>query len=168
MPQSHITDINEHTVMKQRKGLSTHRLSELKKKTFWASVGSASDKHQAPTHRLKICQCHHWVWGLTHRHLIKEETIAINRDWVYNKTCRLPHNKHVYHSFIMLDDLFKLIMKRGLSNDSTPWHHMQKADYKIWACTWDFDTYRTCLSFSHSLKGMATLNHVSMKCKHLF
>ena len=29
-------------------------------------------------------QSRHRVWGLTHRRAIKEETIAINRDWVLN------------------------------------------------------------------------------------
>ena len=28
------------------------------------------------------------------RHAIKEETIAINRDWVYNQACRLSHYIH--------------------------------------------------------------------------
>ena len=40
--------------MKQRKGLMTHRQSELKKTSSWATVGPATDKHQAPTHRLKF------------------------------------------------------------------------------------------------------------------
>ena len=30
-----------------------------------------------------LCQSRHLVWGLTHRRAIKEETIAINRDWIY-------------------------------------------------------------------------------------
>ena len=29
-------------------------------------------------------QSRHRVWGLTHRRAIKEETIAINHDWVSN------------------------------------------------------------------------------------
>ena len=29
-------------------------VSELKKTSSWASVGPATDKHQAPTHRLKL------------------------------------------------------------------------------------------------------------------
>ena len=40
--------------MKQRKGLMTHRLSELKKASSLATVGPATDKHQATTHRLKL------------------------------------------------------------------------------------------------------------------
>ena len=64
--------------MKQRKGLMTHRMSELKKTSSWATVGPATDKHQAPTHRLKL----YVRAGLTHRRAIKEETIALNRDWV--------------------------------------------------------------------------------------
>ena len=37
-------------MMKQRKGLMT----ELKKTSSWATVGPATDKHQAPTLRLKV------------------------------------------------------------------------------------------------------------------
>ena len=49
------------------------------------------------------------------KHLI----YAINRDWGYNQTCRLSHNiTATSHSFITLDDLFELIRKRGLSNES--------------------------------------------------
>ena len=40
--------------MKQRKGLTTHKLSERKKISSWATVGTATDKHQAPTHRWKL------------------------------------------------------------------------------------------------------------------
>ena len=40
--------------MKQRKGLTTHRLSELKKTSILGMVGPATAKHQAPTHRLKL------------------------------------------------------------------------------------------------------------------
>ena len=40
--------------MKQRKGLMTHRRSELKKTSSWAMVGPATAKHQAPTHRVKL------------------------------------------------------------------------------------------------------------------
>ena len=41
-------------MMKQRKGLMTHRQSELKKTLSVATVGPATDKYQAPTHRLKL------------------------------------------------------------------------------------------------------------------
>ena len=34
-----------------------------------------------------VCQDRHWVWGLTHRRTITEDTIAINHNWVYNQTC---------------------------------------------------------------------------------
>ena len=40
--------------MKQRKGLTTHGMSELKETSSWATVGPATDKHQAPTQRLKV------------------------------------------------------------------------------------------------------------------
>ena len=44
----------QHTMTKQRKGPKTHRRSELKKTPSWATVGPATDKHQAPTHRSKL------------------------------------------------------------------------------------------------------------------
>ena len=49
---------NEQTMMQQRKGLTTHRYSELKKTSSWATVGLATDKHQAPTHQFKL-----YVWA---------------------------------------------------------------------------------------------------------
>ena len=42
--------------------------------------------------------------------------LAITRDWLYDQTCRLSHSIP-YHYFIILGDLFELIMKRGLSQD---------------------------------------------------
>ena len=42
-----------------------------------------------------LCQSSHLVWGLAYRRTIKEETIAINRDWVYNQACRLLHDINV-------------------------------------------------------------------------
>ena len=38
------------------------------------------------------------------RREIKEETIAINRDWVYDKTCRLSHGIHVICNFFIMFD----------------------------------------------------------------
>ena len=38
----------------KEKGLMAHWLSELKKTSSWATVGPDTDKHQAPTHRLKL------------------------------------------------------------------------------------------------------------------
>ena len=45
-----------HIMMKQRKGLITHRYSELMKTTNLATctVGPANDNHQAPTNGLKL------------------------------------------------------------------------------------------------------------------
>ena len=37
----------------------------------------------------------HWVRGLANRRAIKEETIAINRDWVYKQACRLSRDIQV-------------------------------------------------------------------------
>ena len=48
--------------------------------------------------------------------------IAINRDWVYNQACILSHEIHVLaHSFITFNNLFKLIPKIRLSNNSFKW-----------------------------------------------
>ena len=38
-------------------------------------------KRETRTQINVLCQGCHWVWGLTHRHAIKEETIVINLDW---------------------------------------------------------------------------------------
>ena len=46
--EKHSNQIN--TMMKQRKRLTT----ELKKTPSWATVGPATDKHQTPTHQLKL------------------------------------------------------------------------------------------------------------------
>ena len=44
---------------------------------------------------------------MTHRRAIKEETLAINRDWVHNQARRLSHDAHVVsHSFITFVNLF--------------------------------------------------------------
>ena len=45
---------NKHTVMKQRKWLSTYRQSKLMKIPSPATVGPAKDKHQALTYRWKF------------------------------------------------------------------------------------------------------------------
>ena len=57
----------------------------------WPSQGQASGTNQR----------------MTHRRAIKEETIAINRDWVHNQACRLPHDIHVVsHPLITFIYLF--------------------------------------------------------------
>ena len=49
-------------------------------------------KRQAQTNRLKFyARDFNESGGLTHRRAIKENDIAINRDWVYNQTSRLSH-----------------------------------------------------------------------------
>ena len=54
---------------------------------------------------------------MTHDRTIKEKTLAINRDWVYNQACR--HDIHVVsHSFLAFNFLFKLIIKTRFSNNS--------------------------------------------------
>ena len=53
-----------------------------------------------------------------HHRAIKEGTISMNRDCIYDKACILSNKIHdLSHYFIMLDDPFKLIMKRKLSTD---------------------------------------------------
>ena len=43
----------------------------------------------------------HCVCDLTRRRLFKVGTIALNRDWVYNQTCRLSHGGiHVISNFL--------------------------------------------------------------------
>ena len=56
-----------------------------------------------------LCQGRHWVWGLTNRRAIKEETMAIYCKWVYSQTCRLSHNVHVIsHCFTVLTHLNRM------------------------------------------------------------
>ena len=45
---------NYCTMKKQRKRLTTHRQSEPKKTSNWATVGPAKDKHQTPTNGWKF------------------------------------------------------------------------------------------------------------------
>ena len=52
-PSLHYPFLNEEQII-QRKWLMIHRESELKKTSGWAKVGPGTDKHQAPTHRLKL------------------------------------------------------------------------------------------------------------------
>ena len=76
-------------------------------------MGPDKDKSRAPTNRLKLN-----VWAvLTHLRAIKEETMAINRDRVYNQTCRLPHGIHVMSNFFITSDLkvFELITRIRVS-----------------------------------------------------
>ena len=43
----------------------------------------------------------------------------LNRDWVYNQASKLSHDIHaISHSFIMFNNLFKLITKIRLYNNS--------------------------------------------------
>ena len=46
--------------------------------------------------------------------------MAINRDRVYNQTCRLPHGIHVMSNFFITSDLkvFELITKIRVSNNT--------------------------------------------------
>ena len=73
-------------MMKQRKGPMTLKLN---------NGGPSQQQASVTNQRIKaLRQGRHWVWGLTHYHAIKEETIAINCDWVYNYACRLLRDIH--------------------------------------------------------------------------
>ena len=95
-----------------RKGLMTHSQIVRAKENLKLSYGGPSQRHTSGTNqRIKaLRQGRHLVGGLTHRSAVKEETIAVNRDWVCNQACRLSHDTHaVSHSFITLNNLYKLI-----------------------------------------------------------
>ena len=83
--------------------LKTH-YDETKKRAHDSQIVRAKEKlkmsHGGPSYRkasgtnppIKVLrQSHHWVWGMTHRHAIKEETIAttvffspsMNVKWIY-------------------------------------------------------------------------------------
>ena len=56
-------------------------------------MGPGKDKHQ--THRLKFyTRAVIESESLTRGRAIKEETIAINNDWIYNQLCVMSHNIH--------------------------------------------------------------------------
>ena len=71
-------------------------------------MGPAKDKHQTPTNILKLCvRAVIENEAMIHRRAIKEETIAIHRDVVYNQACRLTHGIHVVsYSFKTFNYLF--------------------------------------------------------------
>ena len=69
-------------MMKQRNGLTTHGMSELKKNSCRASmaVGPTQGQYLGTIQQIKaLRQGRHWVWGLIHHRATKEKTIAINR-----------------------------------------------------------------------------------------
>ena len=57
-------------------------------------------------HIKALRQGNHCVSGLTHRRAVKEEPIAIDRDWVYNQACRILHNIHVESQFFATFNYF--------------------------------------------------------------
>ena len=68
-------------------------------------MGTAKDKHQVQNNGLKLYDSA--VIESEARRAFEVETIAINRDWVYNQACRLSHDTHaVSHSFITFNNLF--------------------------------------------------------------
>ena len=84
------------------------------KENLKLSYGGPSYSQASGTNQpIKVLrQSRHWVWGLTHRRAIKEETIAINRDWIYNQAYRLSHDIGELYPFFLkktFDNLFELI-----------------------------------------------------------
>ena len=64
----------------------------------WPSYSQASGTNP-PIKALR--QSRHWVWSLTHRRAIEEETRAKSCDWVYNQACRLSHDFQVISNFFL-------------------------------------------------------------------
>ena len=96
-------------------------------------MGPVNDKHQAPTNGLKLYD-RAVIKSETGPTVvqIKEETIAINRDWVHNQACRLSHDIHVVsHSFITFNNLFKLITKISLFNKSLKFINLIAIKYRF-------------------------------------
>ena len=104
---------------KTKKRAHDSQIVRAKENSSWASVCPATDKHQAPTHRLN-----HYVRAFIESEarptaVQPEETIAINHDWVLNQACRLSHDIQVISNlFITFDDLLELITKIRFSNNS--------------------------------------------------
>ena len=73
-----------------KNGLMAHIQPEQKKTTSRVMVGPAKGKHHAPFNGVKFYA----------RAVIKEETIAINNDWVYNQAYRLSHDIHSVCCFL--------------------------------------------------------------------
>ena len=86
--------------MKQIYGSITHRvraIENLKLSYGGPSQTQASDTIQQIEALRQGC---HWVWGLAHRRGIKEETIAINRDWVHNQARDSPMISMLYPALL--------------------------------------------------------------------
>ena len=86
------------------------------KENLKLSHGGPSQKQASGTSQpiKALHQDHHWVWGRTLHRAIKEETIAINRDWVYNQACRLSQDIHVVsHPFITFNYLLNWSINLG-------------------------------------------------------
>ena len=87
---------NLFNVLSQRNNrIKLTHYDETKERTHDSQIVRAKENHKlsyggpskqqalGTNQRIKaLCQGRHWVWGLTHRRVIKEETIAINRDLV--------------------------------------------------------------------------------------
>ena len=89
------------------------------KENLKLSYGGSSQRQALNTNQLiqALRQDHLEVWGLSHLRAIKEETTAINLDWVHNQARSMSHDLHaVSCSFITFDNCLKLITKMRLSN----------------------------------------------------
>ena len=59
------------------------QIVKAKENLKWSHGGPSYSQASGTNPLIKaLSQRCHWVWGLTHRRAIKEETTAINSDWV--------------------------------------------------------------------------------------
>ena len=91
----------------------------LKETTSWTTLSQAKDIASRTNPLVKVlCRGRHWNWGPTRRRAIKEWSIAINRGWVNNQACSLPHNIWIIsYSFIMVNKLSELLRTIWLPNN---------------------------------------------------
>ena len=81
--------------MKQRKRALDSQNIRAKETPKLSQGGNIQGQASGAKPLMQVLGQGHWVWGWTHGLAIKEETIAINRDQVYNQACRLSHNIHI-------------------------------------------------------------------------
>ena len=99
--------ISLKTVTKPWKGLSIHRLLELKLTPSWAMVGPFLDNHQTP----KLIQCRQWVWCLTYRHrktLFKGSRAALCFVRCILLFCKIyPYFPDAFHNSTVQSNMFR-------------------------------------------------------------
>ena len=98
--------------IKQNNLIKLTHYDETKKRTHNSQIVRAKENfklsHGGPSYRQAsgtnppikaLRQSCHWVWSLTQHRAIKEETIALNHEWVYYQACRLSHDIQVISNF---------------------------------------------------------------------